>query len=276
MLTETERLSSPTEAESVPTSSIKSQLLQSFKTGKEYRHAFISESVSTSIAAQIKTIREQRKMSRPELAKAMDKSPSWIFRLEDPNEKPPTVSTLLEVAVAFDTDLNITFGSFSSLLDRLSKLSPESFEVPNFDEELPDLERQVAAEEEVMRKVRELAPTTKRKITIGEIMQQTAAGNNFGLDELYRQINLGVLAAIYPLPFTSPFAEPFGKPPVLGNFASAQIMGATTEEEEQVLVTGVRAAQLGAQVIPIDRIGQGQRPDNSNQESIPQPVGDAA
>jgi hypothetical protein len=43
-----------------------------------------------------------------------------------------------------DTDLNITFGSFSSLLDRLSAMTPESFEVPSFEEELPNLERKIA------------------------------------------------------------------------------------------------------------------------------------
>jgi transcriptional regulator with XRE-family HTH domain len=82
-------------------------------------------------------------MTRPELAQAMSKAPSWIFRLEDPNEKPPTISTLLEVANAFDTNLNVNFGAFSEFLDRVSKLTPESFQVPSFDEELADLEKQV-------------------------------------------------------------------------------------------------------------------------------------
>src|ERR1700720_995436 len=114
MPTEIERSSSPIENELVNTPSIESQLLRSFKTGKVYRHAFVEEAVRTSIAAQIRAIREQRKMSRPELAKLMGKSPSWIFRLEDPNEKPPTISTLLAVAEAFDISLNISFGSFQA------------------------------------------------------------------------------------------------------------------------------------------------------------------
>lgn len=127
--------------------SLKGQILQSLKTSKEYRRAFIEESVRTSLAIQIKTIREQREMSRPELARAMHKSPSWIFRLEDPNEPPPTVTTLLQVADAYDTDLHISFGSFTSLLDRVEKLSPESFKTASFDEELPGLEKQLKEQE---------------------------------------------------------------------------------------------------------------------------------
>lgn len=125
----------------------KGQILQSLKTSKEYRRAFIEESVRTSLALQIKTIREQRDMSRPELARAMQKSPSWIFRLEDPNEPPPTITTLLQVADTYDTDLHISFGSFGSLLDRLEKLSPESFKTLSFDQELPVLEKQIKQEE---------------------------------------------------------------------------------------------------------------------------------
>lgn len=86
-------------------------------------------------------------MSRPELAAAMKKAPSWIFRLEDPNEKPPTVSTLLQVADAYDTDLNIFFGSFAGLLDRIQNMSSKSFEVPSFNEEVSGLEEAVKGEE---------------------------------------------------------------------------------------------------------------------------------
>jgi len=148
MPAEIERSPSPIESELANTSSIGNQLLESFKTGKVYRQAFVEEAVRTSIAVQIKAIREQRKMSRPELAKLMGKSPSWIFRLEDPNEKPPTISTLLAVAEAFDINLNISFGPFQSFLDRLSNMSPASFEVPSFDEELGDLEDRAVGSED--------------------------------------------------------------------------------------------------------------------------------
>ena len=118
------------------TTSVRDQLLDNFRASKSYRHAFVEEKVRTAIAAQIKAIREQRGMKRPELADLMDKSPSWVFRLEDPNQSPPTISTLLQVAEAYDVDLNISFDSFSHLLERLDGMTPGSLEVPSFDEEL--------------------------------------------------------------------------------------------------------------------------------------------
>ena len=136
MQTTTEESSWTTETESPSISSIGKQILENFKASKEYRHAFIEEKVRTSIAAQIMAIRKQREMSRPGLARLMGKAPSWVFRLEDPNEAPPTVSTLLQVAEAYDVDLEIRFSPFSVLIDRLDHLTPESFEIPSFEEEI--------------------------------------------------------------------------------------------------------------------------------------------
>jgi transcriptional regulator with XRE-family HTH domain len=120
------------------TYSVKRQLLDNFTNSKEYRHAFVEEKVRTQLAIQIKTIREQRPLTRPEFAALLEKAPSWVFRLEDPNQPPPTISTLLQVAEAFDVDLEISFKSFSSLLKRLEHMTPESFEVPSFEEEIKD------------------------------------------------------------------------------------------------------------------------------------------
>lgn len=134
---ETEYLLNPTQGESssIP-SSVSEQLLENFKSSREYRHAFVEEKTQTSIAAQIKAIREERGLTQPEFAKAMGKSQSWVSRLEDPNQPPPTIPSLLAVAETFDVDLDVSFGRFSELLRRLENMTPESFEVPSFDEEL--------------------------------------------------------------------------------------------------------------------------------------------
>lgn len=118
------------------TSSLKHQLLQSFQTGKEYRHAFVEESIRSGLAGQIRTIREVRKMDPKNFAKHLGKKVSWIYRLEDPNAPAPTISSLLEVAKAFDIDLEVRFRPFSKRLDDLGSLSETSFDVPSFDEEL--------------------------------------------------------------------------------------------------------------------------------------------
>jgi transcriptional regulator with XRE-family HTH domain len=136
MPTETVELHKPTSAESQSTFSVSEQLFHNFCTGREYRHAFVEEKVRTSIATQIKAIREQRGLKQPEFAQEMGKSQSWVSRLEDANQAPPTIPSLLKVAEALDVDLEIRFGRFSELLQRLDAMTPESFEVPSFDEEL--------------------------------------------------------------------------------------------------------------------------------------------
>jgi transcriptional regulator with XRE-family HTH domain len=154
MLTKTEKSRRPTETESVNTSSVKEQLLHNFRNSKEYRHAFVEEKVRTSLAAQIKTIREQRGLSQPELAEAMGKSQSWVSRLEDPNQAPPTIPSLLKAAETFDVDLDIRFVRFSELLNRVESMTSESFEVPSFGDELASM-----AEEMLLRSQGDLGTT---------------------------------------------------------------------------------------------------------------------
>jgi transcriptional regulator with XRE-family HTH domain len=139
-----EKLPSPIEQGSANTSSVGAQVLESLKTSKAYRHAFVGEKVRSSLAAQIKTIREQRGMKQPELAKAMGKSQSWVSRLEDPNQPAPTIPSLLQVAETYDVDLEIRFRRFSTLIDDIDGLSQESLKVPSFEEELSALEKRIA------------------------------------------------------------------------------------------------------------------------------------
>jgi len=136
MPTQTANLPKPTGGESPSMSSVRKQLLDSFKAGREYRSAFVEEKVRTSLAVQIKAIREQRGWTQPDLARELRKSQSWVSRLEDPNQTSPTIPSLLRVAEAFGVDLEIRFGRFSELLDRLGAMTPVSFEVPSFEEEL--------------------------------------------------------------------------------------------------------------------------------------------
>jgi hypothetical protein len=125
-----------TSLESNPTSSLKAQLLYNLKNSKEYRSAFVEEKVRTQLAVQIKTIREQRQMGRTIFAVLLGKVYSWVFRLEDPNQAPPTIPSLLNVADVFDVDLQIKFRRFSDLLNEIEHMEPESFRVPSFEDEV--------------------------------------------------------------------------------------------------------------------------------------------
>jgi transcriptional regulator with XRE-family HTH domain len=116
--------------------SSKAQILHNLKTSKEYRRAFVEEKVRTQLAIQVKTIREQRDMSRPTFAGLLKKAASWVFRLEDPNQAPPTIPSLLNAADVFDVDLDIKFRRFSDLLNQIERMGPESLKVPSFEEEV--------------------------------------------------------------------------------------------------------------------------------------------
>lgn len=153
-------------------SSAKADLLHNLAASRDYRRSFIEEKVRTQLAIQVKTIREQRNMSRPTFASLLGKAASWVFRLEDPNQAPPTIPSLINVADALDVDLDIRFRPFSELLNQIEAMSSESFKVDSFDEELekgafdvPRLPKQQKAVAHIAAPVIEaenpLAPQTK-------------------------------------------------------------------------------------------------------------------
>jgi len=134
-----EKLSSPILVESARTTLAK-QLLESWR-DRDYRAEFVRERVRSSIALQIRSLREQRNgMTQKQLGDAIGKKQTWISVLEDPEYGKMSVATLLSLAEAFDTDLEIRFRPFSRALHELTKQGPEYFEVRSFEEELPDLE----------------------------------------------------------------------------------------------------------------------------------------
>jgi transcriptional regulator with XRE-family HTH domain len=142
----TEELYSPIGAEFANTSSLRSQILQSLKTTEEYRYAFVEERIQSSLAAQTLAIREQRKLDPKKFAEKLGKKVSWVYRLEDPNQPPPTIPSLLEVARAFGVDLEVRFRPFSELLNDIGRLSPDSLKVASFENELPEMERSASNE----------------------------------------------------------------------------------------------------------------------------------
>jgi transcriptional regulator with XRE-family HTH domain len=111
-------------------------MIQSLKSSKDYRHAFIEESIATRLTAQIHALRAEHGWSPQEFADKLGKKLSWVYRLEDPNVSPPTIPTLLSIAEALDIGLDVRFRRFSELLDDATKLTPESFLVPSFEAEV--------------------------------------------------------------------------------------------------------------------------------------------
>ncbi len=131
-----ERSSSLIQQEFANTSSIKHQMFDGLQASKDYRQAFVEESIRVRLTAQIRAMRDKENWDYKRFAEELKKKPSWVYRLEDPNAPPPTIPTLLEVAAAFDIAVDVRFCSYSALLDDVTSLTPESFRVSSFSEEL--------------------------------------------------------------------------------------------------------------------------------------------
>lgn len=130
-----ERLSLLTQTGSEDTISARAQLLSSLR-DTEYRHEFIKERVRSSVALQIRALRMQRNnMTQKQLGDAIGMAQTWVSKLENPEYGKMTVATLLRLAEAFDTDLEIKFRPFSRTVDVLPRQGPGYYEVPSFEEE---------------------------------------------------------------------------------------------------------------------------------------------
>ncbi len=127
-------LSFSSRAESADTISVRQQLLQGLR-DRDYRHAFVNERVRSSVALQIRALRHQRTMTQTDLGDALGMAQTWVSKLENPEYGKMTVATLLRLAEAFDTDLEIKFRPFSRTLDSLPTQGPEYFVVASFEDE---------------------------------------------------------------------------------------------------------------------------------------------
>ena len=117
--------------------SIREQLWEKMRGsgGKEYRDSFVAAHLSTSVAAQIQTLREDRGWTKRQLAKKTGMAATRISLMESPSYDKFTLTTLRRLASAFDVALEARFVSFSWLVDWVSDLSPAKLSAANFDED---------------------------------------------------------------------------------------------------------------------------------------------
>jgi len=101
---------------------------------KYYRSEYVSSSVDVGVASQIKALREQRNWNQTKLAEEANMHQVRISALENPSHS-PTLKTLKKLATAFDVALMVRFVPFSDLAKWKLSLSPNSLEVPSFNEE---------------------------------------------------------------------------------------------------------------------------------------------
>jgi transcriptional regulator with XRE-family HTH domain len=99
---------------------------------KEMRDAYLSAQTRTKITNQIRAIRNQRGWSQGQFAKILEKPQSNVSRLENREYGSFTLSTLFELASAFDVGLLVEFVPYESFLLHTRDLSTENLEVSPF------------------------------------------------------------------------------------------------------------------------------------------------
>lgn len=104
------------------------------------RHAYVKAEVATALSHQIRAIRLQRGWTQGELAKRLGTTQAAISRIEDPSYGRITIGTLLDLARAFDSGLQIKFVSLVSMLNDTFVPNAAAREVPSFEDEAPHVD----------------------------------------------------------------------------------------------------------------------------------------
>ena len=99
----------------------------------EFRQSFVQGNIFSSLAHQIEIMRTDRNLSQSELAELMNTSQSVVSRLENPGYGKYTLTTLFQLARAFDVGLEIRFVPWSKLLRNADEWSPKDDAVKAFD-----------------------------------------------------------------------------------------------------------------------------------------------
>ncbi len=110
-------------------------LIADLKADPEYRFAYAEDFLNTSIATQIRVLREQRKMTQVDLALDIGSKQAGVSRLENVNYSAWKTETLRKLARAFDVRLRISFETFGTLLDDDARFSRESLQRPKFEDD---------------------------------------------------------------------------------------------------------------------------------------------
>jgi len=118
-------------------------LIDRLRRGRDARVRFVASHLSKGLAFQIRALRDRENWSQGQLADEVDTNQNAISRLESPNYGRATITSLKKIAAAFDVGLIIRFVPFSQMVDWVSGtphldegLSPDSWRVPSFDEEM--------------------------------------------------------------------------------------------------------------------------------------------
>ena len=101
----------------------------------EYRKAFVDEMVGTGLAFQIRRLRNARSLTQKALADQMGNNQVTISQWENPGYGSYSLSSLKQLASAFDVGLLVRFVSFSELADWTIDVGDERLTPPTYEDE---------------------------------------------------------------------------------------------------------------------------------------------
>ncbi len=143
---------------------------------KDYRDAFLSEQINVGVPLQISELRRRENWSQRELADKAKMKQSRISQIEDPSYGKLTINTLKRLASAFDVGLIVRFAPFSEVIDYSTStpriirgLSPETYNIPKFDEDVAAIEAKKEARSRADQKLEKLLSVPKQKTTISPL-----------------------------------------------------------------------------------------------------------
>jgi transcriptional regulator with XRE-family HTH domain len=102
---------------------------------REARKHYAVDFLNTQIALQIKALRQQRGWSQTDLATRAGKHQSQISAMEGIDFRSWKISTLMQLAEAFDLALTVKFESFGQFLEDSLHVDRETLERPSFDQD---------------------------------------------------------------------------------------------------------------------------------------------
>lgn len=112
---------------------ISDKILSEFS-DKEFRDGYVESRVRNLIAYQIRALRDQRNLSQKQLAEKLPHgTQSAVSRAEDPEYGRLSVTSLLELASAFDVGVTIKFCNHEDFLAQTANISPSNLCALSYD-----------------------------------------------------------------------------------------------------------------------------------------------
>lgn len=158
--------------------SLRKRLRERFR-DPEHRHDYVESFLNSSLATQIKVLRQGRNLSQRDLAALIGTKQSAVSKLEDPAYEGWTLKTLQKLARAFDVSLDVQFVAFGQMLDRIAGYSARSLQRVPFDAD-PAFAR-LSAEVSVRVEGVRAAPfnVTGSDIRVSNVESKTSAASSY-------------------------------------------------------------------------------------------------